>query len=299
MYKSIIDISDYGVYEITRNDTGEIIYVGCSWKGVKTRFRKHISDLKGNRHPNFGLQRFWNSKGLTFTHVVSCLPVKKLTLAFEKAYGAQYDFSKLVNVNELGKEAPDCTGFKHTEEAKRKISEAKKGENHPFYGKNHSEESKKKMSEAKKGENHPFYGKNHSEESKKKISEGRKGTKHSEESKKKMSKATKGTKHSEETKKKMSEARKGENNYFYGKNHSEESKKKISEAKKGTKHSEESKKQISETLKGKNHCRYNVIDKCKEKVLFLYYNTDFTLDELGILFDCSRGTISRRLEEWG
>ena len=38
-----------------------------------------------------------------------------------------------------------------TDEHKKKISEALKGENAPLYGKNHTEESKKKMSEAKKG----------------------------------------------------------------------------------------------------------------------------------------------------
>ena len=42
-------------------------------------------------------------------------------------------------------------GRKHSEEAKRKISEAMKGENHPMYGKYHSEEAKKKMSEAANG----------------------------------------------------------------------------------------------------------------------------------------------------
>ena len=42
-------------------------------------------------------------------------------------------------------------GRKHSEEAKRKISEAMKGENHPMYGKYHSEEAKRKMSEAVKG----------------------------------------------------------------------------------------------------------------------------------------------------
>ena len=42
-------------------------------------------------------------------------------------------------------------GTKHTEEAKRKISESKKGENHPMYGKHLSEEYRKKISESKKG----------------------------------------------------------------------------------------------------------------------------------------------------
>ena len=66
-------------------------------------------------------------------------------------------------------------GYKHSEEAKNKISEAKKGEKNLFYGKHHSEEAKKKMSEVRKGKHlgkdNPFYGKTHSEEFRKKIGE--------------------------------------------------------------------------------------------------------------------------------
>ena len=62
-----------------------------------------------------------------------------------------------------------------------------------------SEEAKRKMSEAKKG-------KKLSEETKKKMSETKKGKKRSEEIKRKISKAHKGKKHSKEHIKKMSEA---------------------------------------------------------------------------------------------
>ena len=58
-------------------------------------------------------------------------------------------------------------GRKHTDEEKKKISEANKGK---FV----SEESRRKMSEARKGKmtgkDNPFYGKHHTEEFKKKIS---------------------------------------------------------------------------------------------------------------------------------
>ncbi len=50
-----------------------------------------------------------------------------------------------------------------------------KGKNNFMYGRKHTEEIRKKMSEARKGkyvgENNPFYGKTHSDESKIKISE--------------------------------------------------------------------------------------------------------------------------------
>jgi hypothetical protein len=107
---------------------------------------------------------------------------------------------------------------------------AKKGENHPNYGKHRSEETKKKLSEAQKGEKNSFYGKHHSEE----------------------------------TKKKLSEANKGENNPNYGKHPSEETKKKISEGKKGKHRSEETKKKLSEANKGEKNPNYKGGTSLKE-----------------------------------
>jgi hypothetical protein len=66
-------------------------------------------------------------------------------------------------------------GKTHSEKTKRKIREANKGENHPNYGKKLSEETKRKISEAKSGENNPNYGKKLSEETKRKLSEAKKG----------------------------------------------------------------------------------------------------------------------------
>ena len=81
----------------------------------------------------------------------------------------------------------------------------------PLYGYNdspgggiQSEETRKKMSEAKKGEKHHMYGKHHTEETRKKISKANKGKVRSEEHKQKISKTLKG-KHA------------GKNNHMYGK----------------------------------------------------------------------------------
>ena len=49
------------------------------------------------------------------------------------------------------------------------------------------------MSESKKRENHPFFGKHHSEETRKKIGEAKKGKHLSAETRKKMSEARKGS----------------------------------------------------------------------------------------------------------
>jgi len=94
------------------------------------------------------------------------------------------------------------SGFTHSEESKRKISDSLKGEKNRLYGKSQSEETKRKMSDAhkgktlseehkrklsesKSGKNHPFYGKSLSEDHKRKISESKKVKRRSEETKNK------------------------------------------------------------------------------------------------------------------
>lgn len=66
-----------------------------------------------------------------------------------------------------------------SEETKKKISATLKGkfigEDHPFFGKHQSEEARKLISESKKGRIPWIKGKKHSEETKKKWSEKRKG----------------------------------------------------------------------------------------------------------------------------
>ena len=84
------------------------------------------------------------------------------------------------------------TGKHHSAETRKKMSESKKGENHPFFGKHHSAETSlkisaankgkhrsaetcKKIAESKKGENNPLFGKHHSEDARQKMSEAHKG----------------------------------------------------------------------------------------------------------------------------
>ena len=106
------------------------------------------------------------------------------------------------------------TGRHHTEETRKKLSEAHK---------NISAETRKKMSEAEKGEKNHFFGKHHTEEARKKMSEALKGKKFTEEHKQRLSEAQKGNKnslgyiHTEETKRKNSEAHKGQTPWNKGK----------------------------------------------------------------------------------
>ena len=113
-------------------------------------------------------------------------------------------------------------GINMSDESRRKISDAKKG-NTIWLGKHHSEETKLKMSESHKGKSTWNKGKHHSDETRKKMSDAAKGKHHSEAARLKMSESHKGKHHSEETRLKMSESRKG-------KKFSEETRRKMSES---------------------------------------------------------------------
>lgn len=134
-------------------------------------------------------------------------------------------------------------------------------------GKHLTEEHKKKISEAQKGEKSYMYGKHahHTEETRKKISLANKGRAKSKETREKLSKALKGRIISEETLKKRSESLKG-------RIISEEHKRKISLANKGRgkgrKTPEDIKKKISmnsgvaRKIQGPDGTIYNSISEC-------------------------------------
>ena len=49
-------------------------------------------------------------------------------------------------------------GITHSDETRRKISDAQKGENNPFYGKTHSDEFKQKISKIQSGKGNSQFG---------------------------------------------------------------------------------------------------------------------------------------------
>ncbi|AGE49267.1 GIY-YIG catalytic domain-containing endonuclease [Acanthocystis turfacea Chlorella virus Br0604L] len=112
---------------------------------------------------------------------------------------------------------------KPSEESRKKMSDAHKGEKSHMYGKTLSYETKQKMSDAHKGEKNPMHGKTPSAETKQKMSEAQKGEKSH------MYRKTL----TDETKRKMSDAKTGEKHYLYGKSLSDETKQKLSIAKSG------------------------------------------------------------------
>lgn len=97
-------------------------------------------------------------------------------------------------------------GWKHTDEAKKKMSDNHydcNGDKNPNYN-NH------KLA----GENNPFYGRQHTAETKEKISKANKNP--SDETRKKMSESARGKVLSQETRDKISAAESGEKHWNYG-----------------------------------------------------------------------------------
>ena len=144
------------VYYIFDHNTAEF-YIGSR--------TYHGKDIK--KDPYMGSSCYWGD----------CLPdnvekhiVQRGFKTEESKYQYEYElinkhFDNPKNVN-LHNPADgwhyDRTGIPLTAETKKKMSEAKKGENHPMYGKHHTAEAKRKMSQTHKGkykgENHPMYG---------------------------------------------------------------------------------------------------------------------------------------------
>jgi NUMOD3 motif-containing protein len=97
-------------------------------------------------------------------------------------------------------------GRKLSTDHRQKLSEKKKGENHPFFGKSspmkgktHSAETRARLS-AVTGEKHHAFGKKFSEEHRRKLSESHAGLKQSKETIEKRNSKLRGKKHSDETK---------------------------------------------------------------------------------------------------
>ena len=194
-----------GIYCYIDKENDKIVYVGKDSNIDKNqRHRQHLAPSNYNAQPinrilqsnpdRYKYQALWEIDDCTDNHL------NQMEIFYIKKYDSQFNFTE---------GGDGVSGFRHSEETRKKMSESQKGENNPMYGKT----TRKKMSEARKG-------KTHSLKTRKKMSESKKGENN----------PMYGKTHSEETRKKMSESRKGENNPMYGKTHSEETRKKISEA---------------------------------------------------------------------
>jgi len=227
-----------GIYRIV-NTVNEKSYVGSS-VNLKNRKKAHFIDLKKGKHCNNYLQKSYDKYGsdnfkweiienIEFNENKELLKQNLL----EKE---QYWINKLIikdgkNIGyNICLRAGSCLGIKLSDEHKKKLSDGKKGDKNPMFGKLVSNETRLKLSEASK---------NCSEETRKKISEKSKGNKY-----------RLNQKASDETKKKISESNKGK--HSSPKKYTEESKKRLIESLRNRIVSEETRKKKSLSMMGKN-----------------------------------------------
>ena len=178
-----------GIYCYIDNKDNQVVYVGKDSNiDKKKRHRQHLTPSNYNEQPinrilqnnpnRYIYQVLWEIDDCTDNHL------NQMEIFYIKKYNPQFNFTE---------GGDGSSGFRYSEESKKRMSEArkgkthslktrkkmsesKKGENHPMYGKTHSLETKKKISEANKGENNPMYGKTHSEKTRKKMSEAQNTT---------------------------------------------------------------------------------------------------------------------------
>jgi hypothetical protein len=224
----------YALFDPRKPD--EIRYVGQTSKGIRERFLDHLktsgykTKTSYNTHKGNWIRSLLKD-GVTPAYKIIEEANETNWAEHEKFWIADYRAKghRLTNATDGGE---GTIGQIHTEESRRKMSEARKGkilsEEHKrkisIAHSNTSEETRKKLSEANIGR-HP------SEESRRKMSIAQKAKILTEETKRKISESTRGKVFSEETRKKLSIALIGNkrglgNKGHLGHKHSEESKKK-------------------------------------------------------------------------
>ena len=161
------------VYVHIRLDNNTVFYIG---KGTGNRAYK-IYRGEGTHHDNIckacGCKVVIIKNNLTesqaFRLESKMIKYYVLTLGYGSDIEGYDDYDhKLPHLANCTFGGEGTSGFHHSEESKRKMSEKRKG-------RKNSEETKQKMSESSKGEKNGMWGKNHTEEAKQKISEKNKG----------------------------------------------------------------------------------------------------------------------------
>lgn len=150
-----------GIYAYFDKKDNSVAYIGKdSHIDINKRDKEHRRPSEYNKQPfNSILQNnpnrytyqvlVWNVKDQETLNALEIQNIRQLKPKFNYTDGGD-----------------GSCGFKHSNETKKKMSEAHKGENNSFFGRKHSDETKRKISEAKKGFKL-------SEETKRRMSESR------------------------------------------------------------------------------------------------------------------------------
>ena len=205
-----------------KNKVNGKMYIGITSRRPEVRWGNNGSQYTSTKNPCFhsAIKKYgWDNFEhiILFEHLTEEEAKSKERELIAEYHTCVYDDNKMGYNMTFGGEG--LLGHVASEETRRKMSECRLGEKNAFYGKHHTEESKKKLSDALKGklagENNPFYGQTHSEETKQLLSE--------------YASARIGDKNPNYE----NHALAGENHPWYGKHLPEETKQKISAARKG------------------------------------------------------------------
>lgn len=143
-----------GIYAI-RNTVNGKMYIGSS-VDIRARWAMHRSDLKHQTHHSIALQRAWAKYGRPafVFEVLELIEDADARLARETELIASHKAADGLHGYNCCPEAGTARGVKHTEEAKRRMSEAQKKIPYEvrltycksFAGRTHTDETKAKMS---------------------------------------------------------------------------------------------------------------------------------------------------------
>ena len=132
----------YSVY-VHKNLKNDKYYVGSTSMNPKKRW----NNGKGyQRHPKMWKDIQESNWNTDWVHgILGKFTDKNEALKYEAFLIAMLDSVK----NGYNTSSYDSSHYKHSEETKKKMSEAKIGENNPMFGKHFTEETRKKMAKAK------------------------------------------------------------------------------------------------------------------------------------------------------
>lgn len=136
---------DTGIYLIENVRNGRR-YVGSA-SSFRKRWREHARQLLEGRHHSRFLQRCYDANGadsFVFKKIIFC--DKKDLIFYEQAamdaYKPEYNSAPV---------AGSQLGYRHTEETRAKMSKARRKDFSPMKGRNQPEEARRKISENRKG----------------------------------------------------------------------------------------------------------------------------------------------------
>lgn len=158
-------------------------YIGSSIN-ISKRIYEHFYTLKKGEHCNIHLQRAYKKYTKYFIAFVMEDAEKDILLEREQYWLDRLEASNPLIGYNISPSAIGTSGYKHTDEAKRKMSLSKSGSNHHNYGKELSEATKKRIGDGNRN-------KVRSEETKQLLRELNLGKTLSDETKRKISESGK------------------------------------------------------------------------------------------------------------